>query len=280
MEVEMTESRAPWMQRLCMFLTVIGLLATGGTAGAAGRVEWKSKTLKESEGHSWTIDVAFYLNKAPDVATMPMRFSFMPVMYYERALVDGKEGPQLRQVPLQGKPPLVESVDVGFMDPGNGQIQKRTKFSFKVTRGHGYEAGEYDVTIKDGRTDQAFGAPAHVIFEGENEVIDRRAMVFSGEKKKEKAKEGDNGEGGGGESKPKGQLDESDPAFWEGGPKKKSTKDDENNEEVEQKRGCGCRLADSGSGGSAAALGAATLALVATRRTRRRNRSKHATAST
>jgi hypothetical protein len=266
----MTKSRAPRMQRFWMMLVSVALVLFAGGASAAGRVEWKTKTLKESEGHSWTIEVAFYLNKPPDVATLPMRFSFMPVVYYERDLVDGKEGPQLRQVPLQGKPPLVEGVDVGFMDPGNGQIQKRTKFSFKVTRGHGYEAGEYDVTIKDGRTDQAFGAPAHVIFEGENEVIDRRAMVFSGEKKKEKAKEGEGSEGGGDDSaKPaKKQLDENDPAFWEGGPKKGST---ENNEEVEPKRGCGCRLADSSSHDeSAAAAALAVLAVFGGRRIRRR----------
>jgi hypothetical protein len=269
----MTKSRAHFMQRFSMFLFLVGSVMFASSASAGGRVDWKTKTLKESDGHSWTIDVAFYLNKAPDVATMPMRFSFMPVMYYERALVDGKEGPQLRQVPLSGKPPLVESVDVGFMDPGNGQIQKRTKFSFKVTRGHGYEAGEYDVTIKDGRTDQAFGSPARVIFEGENEVIDRRAMVFSGEKKKEKAKDDDKSEGGGEGEKPvKKQLDENDPAFWEGGPKK-STKDDENNEEVDPKRGCGCRLSESSShDGGALAAALAALALSAARRTRARPR--------
>jgi hypothetical protein len=268
----MTKPRAPLKQRFSMLMTLVCLLTFAGTAGAAGRVDWKSKTLKESDGHSWTIEVAFYLNKAPDVATMPMRFSFAPVIYYERSLLDGKEGPQLRQVPLQGKAPLVESVDVGFMDPGTGAIQKRTKFSFKVTRGHGYEAGEYDVTIKDGRTDQAFGAATRIIFQGENEVIDRRAMVFSGEKKKDKAKEGEDkekGEGGGeGESTGgKKQLDESDPAFWEGGPKKKTPAEDEY--EVDKKRGCGCRLADSGLSSGA---GAASLSLLALGMARRRRR--------
>jgi hypothetical protein len=271
MEVEMTKPRAPWKQRFSMLMTLVGLLFVAGVAGAAGRVDWKSKTLKESDSHSWFIEVTFYLNKAPDVATMPMRFSFQPVVYYERSLLDGKEGPQLRQVPLAGKAPLVESVDVGFMDPGNGSIQKRTKFSFKVTRGHGYEAGEYDVTIKDGRTDQSLGAATRVIFQGDNEVIDRRAMVFSGEKKK-KDKEGegeDKAEGGGEESQSKGkkQLDENDPAFWEGGPKKKTAAEDEY--EVDQKRGCGCRLAGSGLSHHAASVGLSVLALTALRRRRR-----------
>ena len=268
-----SKPRAPWTQRFSMLMTLIGLLLVAGSAEAGGRVDWKSKNIKESDNHSWTIEVTFYLNKAPDVATMPMRFSFQPVIYYERSLLDGKEGPQLRQVPLAGKAPLVESVDVGFMDPGNGSIQKRTKFSFKVTRGHGYEAGEYDVTIKDGRSDQALGAASRVIFQGENEVIDRRAMVFSGEKKKDKAKEGedkDKAEGGGGEGESKGsgsrKLDEDDPAFWEGGPKKKTPAEEEY--EVDQKRGCGCRLAGTGLSDATAAFSLSLLALAALRRRR------------
>jgi MYXO-CTERM domain-containing protein len=204
-------------------------------AYAYGRVEWKSKDLKESDGHSWTIDLSVYLTKAPDVSTLPMRFSFTPVVYYERTLIDGKDGPQLRKVPLDSKPPLVESVDVGFMDPGNGQIQKRTKFSFKVTRAHGYEAGEYDVEIKDGRSDAAVGQKVRLVFEGENEVIDRRAIVFSGEKKK---KDEDKTEEKKDEPEKK-VLGPNDPGFWAGGPK------DEKKEEVEPKRGCGCRVGTS-----------------------------------
>ena len=51
---------------------------------AGGRVEWKSTNLKESDSHSWTVDVSFYMNKAPDVAIKPVRFSFQPDDYYER----------------------------------------------------------------------------------------------------------------------------------------------------------------------------------------------------
>jgi hypothetical protein len=84
--------------------------------------------------------------------------------------------------------------------------------------------------------------------------------VFSGEKKKkDKDKEGEGeGEdkaGGGGESQSKGrkQLDENDPAFWEGGPKKKTPAEEEY--EVDQKRGCGCRLAGSSHSDLTAVLG-------------------------
>ena len=240
----------------------IGVLVLSTRAWAGGRIDWKSKTLKESGSHSWTVEVSIFMNKAPDVATLPMRFSFQPVVYYERALMDGKDGPQDRKVPLEGKPPLVESVDVGFLDPGNGTIQKRTKFSFSVNRGHGFEAGEYDVTVRDGRTDAALGAATHLIFEGENEVIDRRAVVFSGEKK-EKAKEGDEKKD---DEPKKKQLTEDDPAFWEGGPKKT---DAEKNEEVEKKGGgCGCRVGAEapGTGALGAAVAGTFLGLAGLRR--------------
>ena len=236
----MTKTVRDWLRRSALSALALCVLLVSGSALASGRVEWKSKTLKESDSHSWTIEISLYMNKAPDMATLPMRFSFMPVVYYERSLLDGKDGPQLRRVPLQGKPPLVESVDVGFLDPGSGQIQKRTKFSFKVTRGHGYEAGEYDVTIKDGRTDSTIGTTTRLIFEGENEVIDRRAMVFGGEKKKDKDEDEDGSKDEAKEEEPqKKALTEDDPAFWEGGPKKDSDTEDQ---EVDPKRGCGCRV--------------------------------------
>jgi hypothetical protein len=178
------------------FIAAIALfcLLLPSTAQAIGRVEWKTKTLKESEGGSWKIEVSFFLPSAPDMAHVPVRFSFEPKVYYERTLVDGKDEPVIRKVPLEYKQPLVESVDVGFLDPASGKIQKRTRFSFKVTRAHGYEAGEYHVKIQDSRSGTTWGTPVTLIFEGENEVIDRRSMVFTGEKKKKKGDEEKEGE--------------------------------------------------------------------------------------
>jgi len=258
----MTKTGREWLRLFLAAALSIGVLVVALSARAAGRVDWKSKTLKESDNHSWTIEVAIYLSRAPDVNTLPMRFSFQPVMYYERALLDGKDGPQERKVPLEGKPPLVESVDVGFMDPGTGQVQKRTKFSFKVNRGHGFEAGEYDVTIHDGRTDAAVGTSAHLVFEGENEIVDRRAVVFSGEKKKE-AKDTDQDKKDDDAPKKK-ELTPDDPGYWEGGPK-----DTEKQEQVEPKSGCGCRVVAGSEHDTLAALGAlGLLGLVGLRRRR------------
>lgn len=166
-----------WMMPL---LTAL-LLSFAVPAYAAGRVEWASRTLKEREdSQSWRVEIKIFLSKAPSVAHMPMKFEFTPVVYYERSRVDGdtKEGKLIeRRVPLEHRQALIESVDVGFLDPASGQTQSRTKFSFKVTRAHGFEAGEYDVKIRDANGGLV-GQPVRLVFEGNNPVIDRRTMSF------------------------------------------------------------------------------------------------------
>jgi MYXO-CTERM domain-containing protein len=164
---------------IVLFVTLIA-----ATALAGGRIDWKSKTFKERSDKSWMLELAIYLPRSPDVAYVPMKFEFQPEVYYERSLVDGHDGPVDRKVPLENRQPLIESVDVGFMDQATTKIESRTRFSFKVKRDLGYEAGEYKVTVRDTRNGQVVGSPTTIIFDGENEIIDRRAMVFSGEKKK------------------------------------------------------------------------------------------------
>ncbi len=135
---------------------------------------------ERADSQSWRIEIKIFLSKAPSVAHMPMKFEFTPVAYYERSRVDGdtKEGKLIeRTVPLQHRQALIESVDVGFLDPASGQTQSRTKFSFKVTRAHGFEAGEYDVKIRDS-SGGIVGQPTRLVFDGENPVIDRRTMSF------------------------------------------------------------------------------------------------------
>lgn len=167
------------------------MLLFSSTALAAGRVEWKSKAVKERDDKSWRLEVSIFMPRAPDVAHVPMKFEFQPVAYYARDMTDGDKLVE-HTVPLTDRQSLIESVDVGFMDSGSGKIESRTRFSFKVTRAHGYEAGEYKVTIKDTRNGQTVGTPTTLKFQGENEIVDRRAMVFTGkDKKKEEKKEGE-----------------------------------------------------------------------------------------
>jgi MYXO-CTERM domain-containing protein len=259
---------------LCI-LQLLVLMLIAGPAAAAGRIEWKSKTLKEREGGSWRVELAIYLPKAPDVAHVPMKFEFQPTVYYERTIVDGDKQVD-RKVPLEHRQALIESVDVGFLDGSTGNIEKRTKFSFKVTRAHGYEAGEYKVTVKDTRNDQTVGTPVTLIFEGENELIDRRAMVFTGKEKKKKdegAKEGDAKDAAEKSDAPPAEEAADEPA-GETSPSEEPPADeagpgDEHEGEIKEKPGgCGCRLEDAQSSGNAGLAALALLGLAFLRRRR------------
>jgi len=254
------------------------LIATG--AFAAGKVQWKSTKVEPlSDGKAWRLECSIYLPKAPDVAHVPMRFEFDPVSYFERSMVDGKDTPVEREVPLTGRQALIESVDVGFLDSGTGKIESRTKFSFKITRAHGYEAGKYKVTIKDARNGQTVGTPTTLTFAGENEIIDRRSIVFTGgegKKKKKKAdeeggdkegdaKEGEGKEGDKGEGKAEGE--EKPASAAELPPEDEEGPGEDSEYSNEKPGGCGCRVASDASSGLGAALAALSgLALFLARR--------------
>lgn len=179
-------------------LTLVSLTA-GHVASAAGRTEWKTKVIKERREEQpngdefedkngyWKVEVAIYLPRAPDVPHVPMKFEFQPEVEYERTILDSSGKVVDRKVPLVNQQASIESTDVEFLDSGTGKIEARTRFSFKVTRGQGYKAGEYKVTLHDGRNDQKVGVPVTLIFEGKNTVIHREPMEFKGEKKKKEA---------------------------------------------------------------------------------------------
>jgi len=215
------------------------LLLCAGLALAGGRVQWKSQKVKETDG-GWKVEVTIFLSKAPDTSLVPVRFQFTPIAYYERALIDNHEGPVRNVIPLLNKQAMIEGVDIGFMDPGTGKLENRTRFTFRVTRARGYEAGEYEVEIKDARSDQTIGTKQRISLDGDNEVIDRRAMDFSKEDKpkKEEKKEADEPQSTAREYSP------DDPAYWEGGPKEPEPKEDDRPPPASMREGgCGCRAA-------------------------------------
>ena len=259
---------------LVIALAVIGLCLSS-VASAAGRVQWKSKNFKERSDKAWNLEVAIYLPKAPDIPHVPMKFEFQPEVYYERDMMDGDKLVE-RKVPLDNRQALIESADVEFLDSGTGKIEPRTRFTFKLTRAHGYEAGEYKVSIHDGRNDQSIGAPVTLIFDGENEVIDRRAMVFTGNDKKKKADadakkadaDKDDAKKSAGDDKDDAKAKDSEsapPASDAAKPEEKPS--DEPGTIKEKPGGCGCRLADtSQSGGAGLAFAALALSAVVLRR--------------
>lgn len=258
-------------------LALVGL-AISSVANAAGRTEWKSKTIKERDDKAWRLEVAIFLPHAPDVPHVPMKFEFQPEVYYERDMVDGDKLVE-HKVPLENRQALIESVDVGFLDSGSGKIESRTRFTFKLTRAHGYEAGEYKVSIHDARNDQPVGAPVTLIFDGENEVIDRRAMVFSGGDKKKKvdADKPDADKPAAADADKKAEdtdkpaSDSATPAPEADSPKADDKPPaDEPGTIKEKPGGCGCRLADAGhDSGAGLAFAALALSGVVLRRRKR-----------
>lgn len=217
----------------------IGLLAT---PAFAARVVWKQTKVKEDD-KSWKVSCEIHLDRAPDIAHMPVRFTFTATSYFERALVDGRKDPVIRQIPLEHQQPIVESVDVGFLDPGTGKTAKRTRFSFHVTRDRGFEAGTYEVKVTDARSNQDMAGGATLTFDGENDVVDRRSIVFE-EKKPKKS------ESTAKEAKPEEkELTPEDDAFWAGG---KSAPEEKTSPlpppaHMQEKPGCGCRVAGTSS---------------------------------
>jgi len=268
-------SRVGWLERLRVLACFVAVLLVAGSAAAAGRVEWATKNLKaRSDNNAWDIELKIYLNRAPDFANMPVKFEFQPMVYYERAMVDGDKLLE-RKVPLVGREPLIESVDIGFLDPGTGQIQKRTRFSFKITRGHGFECGEYHVTIRDGRNGQILGTPVNIVLGGQNEVIDRRSIVFTGERKKDKdkAKDSDAGtddQSSEGAEKADAKKDEPAPAEAEPASEEPGPEADAPPPVEGKPGGCGCRLG-SAAPASTAMGGLLALGALAALRRRRSN---------
>ena len=274
-EVTLLSNRSTTRRLFAALLTLIVTLLVAGSALAAGRIEWKSHTFKERSDKSWMLEFAVYLPRAPDVAYVGMKFEFEPTVYYERSLVDGHEGPIDRKVPLSDRQPLIETVDVGFMDTATTKIEARTRMSFKIKRDLGYEAGEYKVTVRDTRNGQLVGTAQNITFEGENEIIDRRAMVFSGEKKKKPPEK---------KADEEKKADGSSSSSSEGGDKKAPGGEDEKADDaptnaggddpppVEKKAGgCGCRMpGHAPSGGVDWLAGLALGAAFAARRRRQR----------
>src|SRR6185369_9191604 len=230
-------------------LTLVSLTASH-VASAAGRTEWKSKVLKErredqpngdefeDKNGYWKVEVAIYLPRAPDVPHVPMKFEFQPEVEYERSILDSSGKVVDRKVPLVNQQASIEGTDVDFLDSGTGKIESRTRFSFKVTRGQGYKAGEYKVTVHDGRNDQKVGVPVTLTFEGKNTVIHREPMEFKGEKKKAKTEEKPKDEATKADDKPK---DESEAAPADSEKSKDDAPSDQPQTIKEKPGGCSIR---------------------------------------
>ena len=253
-------------------------LALPSRAHAAGTVQIKSLQVDEVDG-KWKLNMTINYGATPHLAHIPMIFSFEHTMQYERALTDQSgEKPVLVKRALSNQTPVNESMDVGFSD-GTGKVFNITKFDFVIRRDRGFEAGEYTLKIKREGDGVAVGTPQKLVLKGDNPIVDRRAIVFSGEKKKDKAQEGDKASSGGGDDKkdPAEKKDASEASADTSPAEKDPSPETETPpgppSEPPKQGGCGCRLADANTPSPLGALALAGLAALVCRRRQRRKAS-------
>jgi len=274
-----TASFSPILRVFFAALAVLGAVLVATPARAAGTVQIKNLQPDEVDGR-WKLNMSIDYGSMPHLNHIPMIFEFEMITLYERALTDqGGDKPQLVRKALSNQSPINESMDVGFSD-GSGKTFKITKFDFVVRRDRGFEAGEYTLKIKRAGDGVAVGSPQKVTLKGDNPIVDRRAIVFSGEKKKPEGAKTQQ------DDKPNADSDKAADKGTAGNPEKGAPADptpaenDPAPETVEpgggvppappRQGGCGCRVAgDVGTPAPLALLGLA-VGLASLRLARRR----------
>jgi MYXO-CTERM domain-containing protein len=261
------------IQLLLVFVALFSAwLALPRPALASGTVSLTSREPTEVDGR-WKLNMSIDYGSIPQIPHVPVIFSFTPTMLYERALTDkSPEKPVINRIPLMNQQTINEGMDVGFAD-ASGKVFKVTKFDFVIKRDHGFEAGEYDLKIKREDDGVQIGQVIHLSLKGDNPVVDRRAIVFSGEGKTRKVKDdrgGDDKAAGGGDDKKDAPAEaKADDAKTDDATK---TDGDAAPPPVPPKQGgCGCVVAGDEAPGTAGVIALAALgAAVAVRRRRGR----------
>jgi MYXO-CTERM domain-containing protein len=251
---------------LAMAFVLVAAALTPRAALAAGSVQVANLSPQENDGR-WKLQMTINYGGVPHLNHIPMLFIFTPTVLYERSLTDqSPERPIIIKMPLQNQQSINESMDVGFAD-ASGKTFAITKFDFVIRRDRGFEAGEYKLEIKRAGDGVRVGNVMTLKLLGDNPIVDRRAIVFAGEKKKEKKAEGTDaaktsGEGTEKKEEPAAGSSDApaeDPAATEG------SESAEAPPPVEVKQGgCGCRVGPESAspfGILALALGAVLLAL-------------------
>jgi len=265
--------RAALLRAFFAALALAFVVFSPSAAHAVGTVTLVTREPEEVNG-KWKLNFTINYGAKPDIAYIPMIFSFTPTMLYERSLTDqSPEKPVITRKPLQGQQSMNESMDVGFSD-ASGKTFNITKFDFVIRRDKGFEAGEYDLKITRASDGAQMGQTIKLILKGDNPIVDRRAIVFAGGDKKKKPdekkeaapdekKEGDgageasaSGDSSGGDTSASGETPTEGPPA-----------------EAPKQGGCGCRVAGENDGAStslaALALGAFAMGIARRRRARR-----------
>lgn len=256
------------LRLLALALAFAGVLLVPWAALAAGTVSVSTLQPEEVNGR-WKLVMTIKLPAPPPIAHVPMIFSFEHTVEYERQLNDkSPTKPVSVKKPLQNQTPVNEGMDVGFSD-ASGKTFPTTKFDFVIRRDRGFEAGEYKLTIRRESDGGTIGSPISLRLQGDNQVIDRRAMVFGTGKETDtkkvdadprstgKKKDGDEAEG-----------DKKDDVAAPPAPEPPAVEAPAPPPVAPKQGGCGCRVAGLPVENAALAVVVGALALAAARRRR------------
>ena len=250
------QAKASWIRWTIAALSAWVVLAVTTTALAFGTFTIKQPTVQEADGR-WKFNVEIDYGSKPHLGHIPFDFVFVQTAYYEYSITDNDPAPVQRRKVMRNQAPQREQMDISFSD-ARGELWRNTKFSFNVRRDRGFAAGEYTLTVKRSSDGQTLGRPVKLTLNGQNEVIDRRAMDFSTpaikkveSDKKDKKPASEDTSGDSDDSKPSASDQDDDNAV-------SSEKDQTPDENTEQsasneasgpppvdkkaKSGCGCRV--------------------------------------
>lgn len=170
------------MRRWIASLLTLFVLGLAIPSFAAGSVKLSKTTVDEDNKGRWKLKFTINYGKKPHIGHIPMVFSFKQTAVYER-YVDDKTGntPATRTVPVRNAEPQHLPVDVGFAN-AKGELFQTTKFSIKLSRDNDFEAGEYELTVKESQSGRKIGGKIRIKLTGRNKVVNRGAMDFSSKK--------------------------------------------------------------------------------------------------
>jgi hypothetical protein len=167
-------------------LFAVAMVVWASPSWAAGSVKMTNTTVEESDG-SWKLKFTIDYGKMPHLAHVSMTFSFKQTAIYERSLTDDSpDTPVERTVVVHNAEPLNVPSDVDFSDV-QGKLFQVTKYGIKLTRDADFEAGEYELTVKEANG-RKVGGTLRIKLKGKNKIINRKAMDFSSSAPKPKPK--------------------------------------------------------------------------------------------
>jgi hypothetical protein len=165
---------------LAVCISLLALFALPSSAHAFGTIRIKSASVDEVDGQ-WKLVFDIDYGSKAHMPHIPFDLVITLRTYYEYSITDTDKEPQIRRKPMVNQQPSREGVDIDFAD-ARGQIWPKTRFQINLRRDRGYSAGEYTLVFKRASDGAQLGATINLTLNGKNELIDRRAIVFTGAK--------------------------------------------------------------------------------------------------